>query len=58
MKPEDLTPYQQHQLETYGNILDQPEINPDGECESGEEEMNRFAEWNNEMAERELFEYD
>lgn len=54
----ELTPYEQYQLEAYGNILDQPLINKDGECESGEEEMKRFEQWNHEMAEQQLFEYD
>ena len=55
----ELTNYQERQASKYGNILQQPIINPDGSCEleNGSEEMERFAEWNNSMAENELYEH-
>lgn len=60
MKPEDLSPYDRWQLETKGNILNAPQINPDGSCEteSGSEEMQRFSEWNNQMEQQQLLDYE
>jgi hypothetical protein len=56
IKDEEYTNYQLFQAEKYGNILEMPQVAPDGSCEleNGSEEMQRFAEWNNEMAERQL----
>ena len=57
---EELTNYQEMQADKYQNVLQQPEIMPDGHCdiEANSEEMLRFEQWNNEMAERQLMEYE
>ena len=52
-KSKELTNFQQRQENKYGNIVD-PVITYDGRVEGTEEEMERFAEWMNEMAERQL----
>lgn len=53
-KPEP-TNYEQWQLENYGNVIPPIEITPDGDLlESGIEELNRMADWINEMAERQM----
>lgn len=54
----NLTPYDQWQLSTYGNIIPTVEETPDDELfESGIEELNRLAEWMESMAEAELSEH-
>lgn len=56
-KPEitELDSYSRWQLETKGNILPS---NEEGVFESGTEEANRFSEWNRQMAEQELLQYE
>lgn len=51
---EYLTPYQLFQLETYGDILPEPIILPDGETEAREEELQRLSEWIYGQAEQQL----
>lgn len=41
----ELDNYQLWQAERFNNILDMPIINPEGELESGADELNRLAEW-------------
>lgn len=43
---QELTNYQQYQLEKYGNILPEPLFMPSGEViENNLEEINRMTEW-------------
>lgn len=41
----ELTNYQNWQLEAKGNILPEPVIYPSGQMEGGEDDARRFAEW-------------
>lgn len=52
----ELTNFQEWQLSRYGNVLDMPEINPDGELESGKEDLDRLAEWIHQQSERQMHE--
>ena len=59
MKPEDLAPYEKWQLEKYGNILPPVESIPDERViENGFDDLNRFAEWMQEMAERDMMKHE
>lgn len=49
---QELTGFELFQLERYGNILGTTEVMPDGECEAGEEERQRFENWCELQAER------
>lgn len=54
----NLSPYDQWQINTYGNIIPTVEETPDDELfESGIEELERLAEWMESMAEAELMEH-
>lgn len=49
----ELTNYQQWQLEKYGNIIPDINVTPEGDLyESGLEELDRLAEWINAQAEQ------
>lgn len=51
----NMTPYEQFQLERYGNILPDQSITPEAELyENGMEELERLSEWIEQMAELEL----
>lgn len=52
---EELNPYDQFQLEKYGNVLPS---NEGGVFENGTEEASRFSKWNHQMAEQQLLEHD
>ena len=50
----ELSNYQQWQQNKYGDILPNLIVTPEGECENNEQEINRYAEWANMMAESQL----
>jgi len=53
----NLNPYERWQLEKYGVILPEAKDIPDERVdENGLDDLNRFAEWLEYMAERELIE--
>lgn len=53
----NLNPYERWQLEKYGHILPEAKDIPDSRVdENGLDDLNRFAEWMEYMAERELTE--
>ena len=53
----NLNPYERWQLEKYGHILPEAKCIPDERVdENGLDDLNRFAEWLEYMAERELIE--
>ncbi len=55
----NLTPYQEFQLHTYGNILPETKNTKDEDLEeSGLEELNRLAEWTDSLAELELMTHE
>lgn len=56
MKPdlENMSPYDRWQFEKYGNILDVNNMTDEMILENGLDDLNRFAEWMQEMAEQEL----
>lgn len=50
----NLTPYQEWQMTTYGNVLPEVGQTKDEDLfESGLEELNRLAEWTESLAEME-----
>lgn len=55
----ELTNYEQFQMERYGNVLAPIESTPEGELfESGIDELNRWAEYMEMQAERQMHEYE
>jgi hypothetical protein len=55
----ELTPYEEWQLNKYGNILPDVKYIPDERViENGFDDLNRFAEWMEYMAEQELLEHE
>lgn len=53
--PPEQTNYEQFQIEKYGYILPEPNIEIE---EPGEDEARRFAEWDHLQQEKLLHEYD
>ena len=49
----EMTNYQQHQLNKYGNVLPEPE-----ELENGTEEAERFAGWVHDQSEQQLLHHE
>ena len=54
----ELTNYEQWQLDRFGDILPEPIVLPSGDVEGKNEELNRFSEWVELQAEQQLFEYE
>ena len=54
MKPENLEPYEQWQIEKYGNVLPELNIPNDAKLENGIEEERRFSEWMQYEAEQQM----
>jgi hypothetical protein len=56
---DNLNPYERWQLEKYGHILPEAKCIPDERVdENGLDDLNRFAEWLEYMAERQLMEHE
>jgi hypothetical protein len=55
---EEMSNYDQFQLEKYGDVLPSAESMPDGSFEGGIDELNRLAEWIESQSEMELMEHE
>ena len=57
-QPEELTNYEQFQLERYGDILPSIEVMPDGACENGIDDLRRFETWYELQSQLSMYEYE
>lgn len=55
---QELTNYQQYQLDNYGDILPEPVVLPSGEIEGTNQEIDRSIEWMELQHQLELHDFD